>query len=373
MGIRFRSLSLFYLNLEQDWAEAPCGRWGFTMWVALLMLCLTVSSTAIAQSSTRRELIGRLVKGDDASRVPLAHVAVSLEPAGSSSVTDNDGVFRLFLPSNLQSGAEVKLSVVRMLRNLVIYQPPDGRITIPANLQSLKEIQLLPKGSLKFLSDAQLKVYVAQELAKRSFQKSALERADGNEALQEWAQQRGFTLEQVRAKLDDWAVREKSSKSATKYRLALAEFAEKNYQLASVHAQEAVAIVEAEQAALLQEQSLVTARLRGKTAELLKAYQLDGNANFLNSQFEKALIAYRKALQLLPKGQTDLQWIELQMQVGQAELNLSQRSEGVAVSTHFQSAEKAYLKALTVCTKSTTPQAWGALHTTLVILRQVAG
>ena len=125
----------------------------FAILIFVFWLCLTAS----AQS--RRSLLGKLVKGDDQSKVAVANAAVVLNEPGSHDTTDPDGLFSLFLPDLLRPGDEVTVSVT--VPGYAIYDPPGGKVRIPSDFARTRiEIRLLPKGSMKFFSDSQLRALV---------------------------------------------------------------------------------------------------------------------------------------------------------------------------------------------------------------------
>ena len=132
--------------------------------IVLTALWLLVACRA-SVGQTGGELLGKLVKGDDQSRSPIDNVSVSLDEDGSHDLTKAGGLFQLSLAKPLQPGVEVTITVA--LPGYAIYEPPGGKLTVPVDLTQRKEIQLLPKGSPKFLSDAQLRALV-ERTAKES-------------------------------------------------------------------------------------------------------------------------------------------------------------------------------------------------------------
>ena len=127
-----------------------------------ISLFLASCFVCLAHAQAHSQLLGKLVKGDDQSRTPVDSVSVSLDEDGSHDVTKDGGLFQLFLPDVLRAGDEVTITVA--VPGYAIYEPPGGKLRIPsdADLPPRKRvtIQLLQKGSLKFLSDAQLRAFV---------------------------------------------------------------------------------------------------------------------------------------------------------------------------------------------------------------------
>ena len=105
--------------------------------------------------------MGKVVKGDDQSQAPVATAKVVLDESGSQfEVKPGDnGLFHVFLPDIFRPGDEVTISVAAA--GYAVYEPPGGKVRIPADLARTRvTIQLLPKGSPKFLSDTQLRALV---------------------------------------------------------------------------------------------------------------------------------------------------------------------------------------------------------------------
>src|ERR1700693_5279023 len=118
-------------------------------------LLLTFCMFCLAHAEAQSELLGKRVKGDDQSRTPVDNVSVSLDEDGSHDVTTDGGLFPLFLSDALKPGVEITITV--RAPGYSVYDPPGGKLTVPVDLIHRKEIQLLPKGSPRFLSDTQLR------------------------------------------------------------------------------------------------------------------------------------------------------------------------------------------------------------------------
>jgi tetratricopeptide (TPR) repeat protein len=326
----------------------------------LLASCLICLAPAQAQ----RELLGKLVKGDDQSRTPVNNVSVSLDEDGSHDVTKGGGLFHLFLSDALKPGVEVTITVT--IPGYAVYEPPGGKLKVPEDLIHRTEIQLLPKGSLKFLSDAQLRAFVARtatESSRLPTQPNEKEPPDLTRYLKDWAVQYGFGVDQVQAEVNRWAS-ELESKKSSKYDLGLAAFATKNFRESHDKAMEAAA---EEEAALQKQQQEGVNRI-------IRDYQLAGDAAYGALDFSKASIAYERALSHASRDGEGTQWADLQLKLGNAEGALISRSEGIAISKHEESARKAYLAALTVYTREQLPRDWAATQNDLgVVLNDLAG
>src|ERR1019366_2517481 len=157
----------------------------------LLASCLL----CLAHAHAQRELLGKLVKGDDQSRTPVDNVSVSLDEDGSHDVTKDGGLFHLFLSAALKPGVEVTVTVTAA--GYAVYEPTGGKLIVPVDLIHRKEIQLLPKGSPKFLSDAQLRALIertAKKSSQSAMQPDTKQPPDLSRYLKDWAVQYGFSV-----------------------------------------------------------------------------------------------------------------------------------------------------------------------------------
>jgi tetratricopeptide (TPR) repeat protein len=234
-----------------------------------------------------------------------------------------------------------------------VYEPPGGKLIVPVDLIHRKEIQLLPKGSPKFLSDAQLRAFVertAKESSRSATQTDTKRPPDLSSYLKDWAVQYGFSVDQVQAEVSRWASEVESRKSSA-YDLGLAAFARKNFSEAHDRAMEAAAEEEDHLASLQKQQQEGIDRI-------IRDYRLAGDAAYNALEFAEASDAYRRALAHIPLGGQGTQWADLQLRLGNAEAALVSRSEGTAIAAHEKSARSAYPAALTVYVREQLPQDW---------------
>jgi tetratricopeptide (TPR) repeat protein len=303
----------------------------------------------------QKDLLGKLVKGDDQSRTPVKNASVSLDEDGSHDLTNDTGLFRLFLSDALKPGVEVTITVA--VPGYAIYDPPGGKLIVPADHIHRREIQLLPKGSPKFLSDAQLKAlmeHTANESNRISAQENSRQPPDLKRYLKDWAVEYGFTDEQVEAEIRRWATDVDSRKSNT-YDLALAAFAFKNFIEANEQAMEAAKEDEDRKVSLhKQEEEANDSSIRD--------YRLAGNAAYNALDFEKASDAYQRALINFSNSARGAEWASIQVQLGNAEGELISRSEGTAISRHGKSALTAYSDALTIYSRKDFPKPWAVIQ-----------
>jgi len=331
-------------------------------------LFLAACFACFANAQPPRRLLGKLVKGDDQAQAPLENAKVVLDESGSHDVTKDGGLFQLFLPDVLRAGDEVTITVT--VPGYATYEPPGGKLRIPADLARTRvTIQLLPKGSPKFLSDAQLRALVersAKESSRQPAQPNSKGRPDLSRPLKDWAVQHGFGVDEVRAELNRWAA-DVVSRKASAYDLGLAAFAINNFREANERALDAAAEAEASLANLQKQQ-------RETVDRVIRAYRLAGDAAYKGREFEGAASAYGKALSHADRDRDATEWANLQLRIGNSESVLISRSEGAAVRRHGESANKAYSLALEVYRKETLPQGWAATQNNLgIALRDLAG
>jgi hypothetical protein len=154
-----------------------------------------------------------------------------------------------------------------------------------------KEIQLLPLGSPKFWSDAQLRALVervAKESSRQPTEPNTKTPPDLSRYLKDWAVQYGFGVDQVQAEVNRWASEVESKKSSA-YDLSLAAFARKNFSQAHAKAIEAA----------VEEEDLLTSLQKQQQEaidRIIRDYQLAGDAAYNALDFGGASAAYEKAL-----------------------------------------------------------------------------
>ena len=333
-------------------------------------LFLAACLACLANAQSPRQLLGKIVKGDDQSQSPLDNVKVVLDESGSHDISKDGGLFQLFLPDVLRAGDEVTITVT--VPGYAIYEPPGGKVRIPSDADLPRKrvpIQLLPKGSLKFLSDAQLRAFVersAEKSNRQPSQPSSKERPDLGRYLREWAVRYGFSVDQVRTELDRWAA-DVASRKASAYDLGLAAFAMNNFHEANERAMDAAAEAEANLANLQKQQ-------QENVGRAIRAYRLAGDAAYNDLEFEKAASAYNRALSHTARDRNAAQWADLQFRIGNAENGLISRSEGAPIPSHAEGAIKAYSLALEVYKRETLPQDWAGTQNNLgIALRDLAG
>ena len=319
---------------------------------AASICAILLTLTAPAQS--RRELLGKVVKGDDQSQTPAVHAKVVLDESGSHDISDDDGHFRLFIPDLFSAGHEITIKVT--LPGFAVYEPAGGRIRLPDDLaRARQQIVMLPKDSPKFKGHAQIKALIertARESSSQVSQPGSKEPPDSARSLKDWAVEHGFGLEDVRREVNRWASEVESRKSSF-YDLGLAAFAKHNFGEANERALDAAEAEETSLATLQKQQNEHLERA-------INAYRLAGDAAYSGLDFEKATVAYKRGLAHTDRNRNSAQRAGFQVRIGNAEQELSSRTEGQSISKHSQAALAAYNSALAVYTKEIAPRDWAA-------------
>ena len=86
----------------------------------------------LANAQSPRELLGKIVTGDDQSQSPLDSVKIVLDESGSHDISKDGGLFQLFLPDVLKAGDEITITATAP--GYAIYEPPGGKLNIPSDL-----------------------------------------------------------------------------------------------------------------------------------------------------------------------------------------------------------------------------------------------
>ena len=160
-----------------------------------------------AAQDTPRSLNGRLVKveaiADQLSKDPLLRVTVTVN-GHDTDVTNDQGYFRVHLPTSIKAGQEVELTIDR--NGLVIVSPLFGRQRIPGSPDEIVEVRTMPMGSKAFWTSKQIEEFItrtANDSAKQVKGPQSGE-TDLSAAILELARHYGFTADEVRQELAKW-------------------------------------------------------------------------------------------------------------------------------------------------------------------------
>jgi len=102
------------------------------------------------------QLQGRIVNMSTDPPLPVPSARVRIEAIKEEDTTRSHGEFSIRLPDSLRPGeqVEITLDAVAHGKKLLLFQPLDGRILIPAQLdKQIIRLGVLPSGSPRFKSD----------------------------------------------------------------------------------------------------------------------------------------------------------------------------------------------------------------------------
>lgn len=331
--------------------------------ISALLLASCFALTAYGQ---RLILNGSLKTGEKAP-VPATHISIH----GIENTTDSKGLFKIVLPGDFSEGERVIIKVVKP--NWVINYPLDGEWNLPniklQNIQTLNVI-IVPKGSKSLWTNARIEKHIAKlsdEIARLKKEGDTPRSIDFSFYMREWADQYGFTPEQVKAAFDDWAKAvEKSDDHRT---LGLRAFYQNNFLIAAENFVKA-AQKDEEQIKQIDEQ---------RDKKTLDAYQnrKDAANSFKNLyQFKEALeqyvIAKLRLAELRSKNMHQHEYTEVEVLIGGAKRELGIRVKGEEGNRLLSEAVDSYKKAFAIFTREEFPQDWAMTQNNLggVLLSQ---
>jgi tetratricopeptide (TPR) repeat protein len=323
--------------------------------LATAVLCLILPTNSFAKDQF---LLGRVVQvGELEELKPVVGQEVTLE-AGDTARTKEGGRFRIFLKDVFKPGSRIKLLVEK--EGWRIQYPLEGETRVPDDLEKeVIEIRLLPVGSKKFWSADRIEKFI-RDMAEKAKTQVKLEGkpqdVDFSRYIKDWAVQYGFSPQQAKAEIDKWAA--EAERKNDPYQLGLAAYAKKNFGEAGKLFEESAG----EKVRRAHEASTTARRF---TEEAIRDFRLAGDAHTNNYQFDQALVAYRKATELISRADQPGLWADLTVAVGVAAYEIGIRAEGDSIHQHLNTAVAAYRAALTVYTKEQLTQQWAAIQNNL--------
>jgi len=174
--------------------------------------------------------------------------------------------------------------------------------------------------------------------------------------LKEWAEKNGFTLEQVKTALNEWAA--KAAVSDNYRTKALSHFYRKNCSQAALNFEKAALQGEARRNAIKEME-------RQADLDTYENWKDAGNALYADYKFREALEKYRNAGKIVRYENYPWQWIEIRIYIGNTEWELGMRVKGEESKNLLSSAVDTYRGVLAVCTREHLPQQWAATQNNL--------
>jgi len=275
------------------------------------------------------------VEQDGGSR-PAAAFEVLVKPFQENIRTDSYGQFTVTLPITARAGDSITYDVQH--GDWRVWIPAGGKDRIPRDLtRELVAIQLLPKGSKKFWTDAFIETFIEQTASVAKIQRQSEIQPrdiDFGPMIRDWAVKYGFTPQEARGKIEEW-VAEVQKTESNFYKLGLAAFAEKNFTRAAelftesgnLHAQQV---------------DQLTKEIESSKMKAVRDYRKAGDAHSSNYRFIQALQAYELALKYIQKEQSYALWADVQMEIAHTRWALGIRVEGQAAHQYLASAKDAY-------------------------------
>ena len=323
----------------------------------------------LPQAPPGRELHGRIVnmETEPAEGVPYARVKIlSIE---REAITNRDGEFFLRLPDSVQAGEQVEVTVNAPTagKQLLLFQPLDRRIRIPAGRDLKKEIiqiGLLPKGSLRFLSDGAIQALLGlanregQIQAMREQGKASIGQFDLTNFLEQWGKERGIDPSEVAKRVAAWAAEIISQPSADRERQALAAFAQSNFEKAGRLFAEAGD----ERLRRLKE---FRKREEEERRQVVEDYTQSGDADFNGALYQRALMEYQQALAETDRERDPTGWAELKEREGNAYGQLGEIQEGPEAIAALRLAIDDHRQVLRTFTREGHAQDWARTQNNL--------
>ncbi len=287
------------------------------------------------------DLKGKVVfVGKHDELTPAVGIDIAINETGDSGRTKAGGLFRISLSQKLKVRGSVTLSVAKP--GWVIQYPLDGETPIPTNLDALIHVRLVPKGSKKLWSTDRIEKFIRDTVDKTKDELRAAgksQEVDFGRYIREWSIRYGFSSQQTTSEIDRWvSITEQNNDP---YRLALAAYSQRNFiEAGRLFAESAgTKVFRSHQASATAKQLI---------EEAVRDYRLAGNAHKDSYEFDRALIEYESARQLISSSDQPHLWADLTVLIGDAETEIGIRTKGNDIDQHFANALTAYRDALTV-------------------------
>jgi len=257
-------------------------RKSFVYAVIFILLFIFSYVSAFAQQQQRKLCGKAYIIGIQEELNPIKNATLRIEETDDSDVTTSTGHFCIPLKDVFKAGDTVTVRVDS--KDYQIYDPPAGKVRVPADLAKTKETVRLDKtGSHRFMTTQAFNLMMENIAGKAKAEVKADQpqrKPDLTPYLKEWAAQYGFTVDQVRTELDKW------SKESTDdlYELGLKAFYEKNFQEAARNFNSS-----AEQnKSLMEKKRKETEELQEK---VIRDYRLAGDSWYNDYRFDKCQVS----------------------------------------------------------------------------------
>ena len=297
--------------------------------------------------------------------VAVERARVAMKGTGNWVGSDAHGLFRVQLLRSTRLGQSIEVEV-EGVPGWLLYQPADGRVVVPEQPQTVK-LNLLPKGSLRFLGSQGLASLLARMMseAKESARASpavppgsAPPPVDLKGPMQKWASEYGLSLAQVQTAVDKWAQEVLSRQQRDDEQVCLAHYSQKQLE------QAALCFDELGQKDV-QELERLKAQVLERTERAVRRFVKAADAYALRYDFAAALAEYEKVERWAKRDGSPALWAKVQNLLGIAHAELGIRVEGESSRVHLAQAVLAYRFALEVYSKKDLPQDWARTQNNL--------
>lgn len=203
----------------------------------------------------------------------------------------------------------------------IIHAPVDGEVNRPDDLmKDIVEIRLLPKGSHKLWSHErfQKEIQVLKEKTTNEIQhqRDTAQEIDFDEHIGNIAKRLGFSPEEVKDRLDQWA--KKAEQAVDPYDKALAEYYNKNFRQAKELFHQSAQLKMQELTDLLHQEEELQKKKLEVVEEAVMRFRGAGDAAYSAYEFGETLTAYEQALKIMPGNQLERLRAEVQMDIANA-------------------------------------------------------
>jgi tetratricopeptide (TPR) repeat protein len=322
------------------------------------LLGLALLNPVASAAQTSRELMGLVFHdGEMEERVVEKNLIVTILETGNADETNDQGIFRIALPSIYNPGDTVTLVVEKS--GWAIRYPLDGEVVIPRNSRDLIEIELLPLGSKLFWTHARIEKRLeylidTKRLGDRQQRAEADVGATESDikidfglAIKEWAARYGFSAVQAKEEIDAW-IAQVEGEYDNLHQLGLAHFARKEFEKAAHRFSEAGEYYSQQLKNLQQERKQLGERERRLVEKTVQSFSRVGFMELSEERFESALAAYNRAAGYLSRERFPVLWADTQTDLCFVQRLLGQRSVGVAAVEHLNEAVTRCENALSV-------------------------
>ncbi len=229
-------------------------------------------------------------------------VEIYIKETGDRDLTDNSGIFRIFLGDSLHAGERISLGINK--KGWEIQYPIYGETYIPANTEKeLLKVKILPISSPLFLSHDQITRFVEYSILKYSKESNKNIGEQSNKiqidsTLKAWANRVGLTEKGVKEAFHKWLM-DIYNQTSNLYEKGLAEYVKENYMLAAEMFNTSTVQKEILLNDLTEERKTLESKEKTLVNEIIRDSRLAGESFEKKKDFLSAIEQYKKAVQYM--------------------------------------------------------------------------